>query len=76
MKGKAYLVGTNIHSFRSGEPALIKGVVWSYPKDLERRLCYVVEYDDGFIDYVAMHDKENYKVLTFLEMCALYPLNK
>lgn len=32
--------------------------------DLETRHCFEVEYEDGFVDYIAVNDRLNYLILT------------
>ncbi len=41
-QGKAYLIGTNIHSFRKDEPGEIIGVKWIMPRGYPARLCCTV----------------------------------
>lgn len=58
----ARIRGTSPYSYRSGEFANITGVVMCTPKGLQERACFVCEYDDGFIDYIPIDDRENYEI--------------
>lgn len=58
----ARIRGTSPYSYRSGDFAKITGVVICTPKDLQERACFVCEYDDGFIDYIPIDDRENYEI--------------
>lgn len=56
----AYYVGTNPNSFRSGEAAIIVGVVFAQPPGGSWRPCYEVEYADGKRDFFPITDHANY----------------
>jgi hypothetical protein len=53
--------GTSPYSYRTGEWAIITGVKTCTPDGLESRIVFVCKYDDGFIDYIPLHDKSNYE---------------
>jgi hypothetical protein len=54
-----YVVGVSRSSFRFGEPAKVTGVVMCKPKeDSTPRLCYCVEFSDGFGDYIPVESVE------------------
>lgn len=68
-KDKAYLVGTSIHSYRQGEPAAITGVVIVTPGPTpntqhQSRPCFSIRFSDGTVDYIAISDSDNYKIVT------------
>ena len=50
----AKIRGTSPHSFRKGEWATIVGVALFTPANFEERLCYVVMYPDGDLDYISI----------------------
>jgi len=54
--------GTNHNSFRVGEWALITNIVMGHTEGLEKRLCYECLFDDGVVDFTAVHDKANYEI--------------
>ncbi|GEM_PF-4464522 len=54
--------GTHSYSFRSGEWAEIIGTQMRKPVNLPERPVYIVEYEDGFIDYIAISDIEHYEL--------------
>lgn len=60
---KAFLVGTHRHSFRSGVPAEIVGVMWVQPDGLSLRLCYAIRFADGHEDHVPMADAANFDII-------------
>lgn len=50
-----YLVNTHKDSFRPGEPAIVKGVHMVKPsRELDPRLCYYIEYMDGYKDWLPI----------------------
>lgn len=53
---KLYYKGTHQYSFRTGEWARVIGTIF---KD---RLCFVLEYSDGTLDYTPVIDKQNYEL--------------
>lgn len=53
---KLYYKGTHRYSFRSGEWGEVVGT------ELLERLCFLVRYPDGMIDYVAIVDTQNYEL--------------
>ncbi len=57
---KAYYIGTHPDSFRSGEAAVITGVVFAQPPGGIWRPCFEVVYADGKTDFCAITDKGNY----------------
>ena len=60
----AYLIGTHKYSFRYNEPAEIIGVKFVCPgENYAERLCYLIKYSDGFLDYVVVEDRKNYKIV-------------
>jgi hypothetical protein len=67
---RAYLIGTNLYSFRYQEPAEIIDVVMVALGDkYKKRLCFVVKYKDGFRDWVAVKDDKNYKIVAESDLC-------
>ena len=59
----ARIRGTHHYSFRSGEWALVVGVVFVTPNPrLEPRPAYIVQYADGRTDHIALYDRENYEL--------------
>jgi hypothetical protein len=55
--------GTHHYSYRSGEWALVAGVVFVTPEPgLEPRPAYVALYEDGKIDYITLYDIKNYEL--------------
>lgn len=67
----AYYVGTNIHSYRYGEPAKIVDVKTLY---IENRVavCFHIVFADGKDDWCPLSDYENYKILTDKEVTVSY----
>lgn len=66
---KAYIIGTHPYSFRSGEPAEIIGVKLVTPSsDIKCRLCYEIEFSDGFKDSIAVEDASNYTIVQFSDL--------
>ena len=59
---KAKIRGTHPYSFRPGEWAQITGVRMVTPDGLHERAVFQVEYDDGFIDGIAIEDSDNYEI--------------
>lgn len=57
---------TNGAGYRFGEYATIIGIQMVVPTGLEPRLCYVVKYSDGFIDYIPISEASNldFKAIT------------
>ena len=66
--GSMHVVGARIrgahhYSYRSGEWALVVGVVFVTPNPrLEPRPAYLVQYVDGRTDHIALYDRENYEL--------------
>jgi len=56
----AYITPNHRYAFRSGEPALILGVViytpWGQEPNLEARPCFHVRYSDGVEDHIPLSD--------------------
>lgn len=66
---EAFYVSIHRYGFRPGEPGRITGLHWHIPKPssgvvYEARLCYQTTYADGFVDYHAVKDTTNYKIIT------------
>lgn len=51
-----YYRGTHNYSFKSGEWARVIGTAF------KNRMCFVVEYQDGTIDYTPIIDNKNYEL--------------
>jgi len=59
----AKIRGTHHYSYRSGEWGLIVGVVFVTPDPrLEPRPAYVVQYEDGKTNHIALYDRDNYEL--------------
>ena len=58
----AFIRGINVYSFRRYEWAELIGVRIVTPGDHEPRPCYMVLYEDGFIDYLPITDHECYEI--------------
>lgn len=59
----AKIRGTHHYSYRSGEWAMVMGVVFVQPDPrLETRPAYLVQYEDGKTDHIALYDRENYEL--------------
>jgi hypothetical protein len=67
-RDKAYFVGINRYSNRSGKPAEIIGVEIVTPYGLEPRLCYHIQCSDMTEDWVPVHDTSNYKIISFTDI--------
>jgi hypothetical protein len=67
---KAYIVGVHRYAFRAGEVAEIIGMKYVKPTGYNWRLAMVVEYVDGFIDYVAFEDVSsgNYEIISDVQL--------
>jgi len=66
---KAYFVGTHPYHNKSGVPAEIIGVNIVTPDDgLEPRLCYHIRWHDLTEDWVAVSDKNTYKIISFKDI--------
>ena len=65
---KAYFVGVHRYSNKSGKIAEIIGVEIVTPKGLEPRLCYHIQWSDKTDDWVPVHDKLNYKIISFTDI--------
>lgn len=79
IRDKAYIIGTNIHSFRVGQPAEIVGVEMITPDftnfpdaKMVPRLCYNAVWADSVEDWIAVSDVENYKIVPFAEILEAY----
>lgn len=72
----AYYVGTNSHSYRQGEPALILEVVTFDRQDKSSTVCFRVKYGDGKEDFCPISDYDNYKVLCFDDVRQAYHSDK
>lgn len=56
------IMGNNFNCFRYKQWANIIGVKMCTPPDLEPRLAYECQFEDGFIDYVPFSDSKNYLI--------------
>lgn len=67
--GKAFLIGSHVYSYRSGERAEIVAIVNSTSDDqnVVDRPCWMIRFSDGVEDYIPICDAENYKAW-FVEM--------
>jgi hypothetical protein len=61
-----YVVGTNIHCFRAGEPALIIG----FKIDLKReRFVYIIRFSDNVTDAIPLIELNTiYEVISFKDI--------
>jgi len=62
MKERAYLYPVYASAYRHEgkiQPAEVIDVVMYTPYGLTPRLCYEVEYADGFVDYIPLEDVQN-----------------
>jgi len=55
---KVLITGVNHNTFRCGETAEVVGTVYVTPENHERRLCFVIRFEDGYEDYVPICDAE------------------
>jgi len=56
-KEKCYIVGTDLHCYRCGEPSEIIGVFMGKPDvKSEPRLVYKVLFSDGIEDYIPVSE--------------------
>ncbi len=69
---KVYYVGTSPYSYRSGEPAVIRGIETVYLEGKEPRACYKIEFADGMKDSCPISDYANYKILIGGEVGVAY----
>lgn len=74
-EGEAFYVSIHRYGFRPGEPGRITGLHWHTPESngeivYEPRLCYQITYADGFIDYHAVKDVNNYKIISGADVIA------
>lgn len=58
---KLFYKGTHQYSFRTGEWAEVIGVVF------KERLCFIVQFRDGVMDYKPVIDTENYELKEIYE---------
>lgn len=49
--------GTHPYSFREGEEAEVIGVRW-----IKDRVCFMLLYEDGFVDYIPICDEGTYEL--------------
>ncbi len=61
---KAFLVGTHCNSFHAGKPAEIIGVVFITPDGLAPRAAYLVRFENGDEDMIAVSDQTNYEIIS------------
>jgi len=61
---RAFYQGSNQYSFRSGELAEITGIATCHPTNGTPRVCFIVKYADGKIDYCPVLDIQNYNIYT------------
>lgn len=61
---KAFLILIHPDAYHSGEPAQIAGVVLGTPEDGMERPCYVVDFYDGYRDYILVSDTSLYKIVS------------
>lgn len=55
--GRLYYRGISPYSFRSMQWGLVIGTIY---KD---RWCFMIEYEDGVLDYSPMIDTKNYELV-------------
>lgn len=53
---KLFYRGIHQYSFRSGECAEVLGTTF------KERLCFLIQYSDGTLDYTPVIDIENYEL--------------
>lgn len=53
---KLYYRGTHEYSFRTGQWALVIGTIF------KERLCFLIEFPDGQLDYTPVIDIANYEL--------------
>lgn len=58
------IMGNHYDCFRFKQWADITGVKMCYPPNLEPRICYQIQFEDGFIDYVPISDSKHYLIET------------
>jgi hypothetical protein len=58
----ARIRGTHHHSFRSGEWADIIGVRMAFLEIAPPRPCFLVQFEDGKTDLIAICDSANYEI--------------
>jgi hypothetical protein len=52
-----YLTGRHSFSFRRGETSLVVGACMATPEGQhEERMCFIVMFDDGTVDYVPLSE--------------------
>lgn len=68
---------THLHSFRRNEWGYITSIVKCTPKGLAPRLCYMVRYLDGFVDYLPVTDSsDNYVIMGLSDTNSIAPIKK
>lgn len=67
VKEKVFAVGIHRYMFRAGKPAEIKGFKMVKPNEKsESRLCYEVEFSDGYKDWFPISEVDKtFKIITF-----------
>lgn len=60
----AYIVGILQYSFRAGEAAKIINVMYATPLNISGRACFVVRFDDGAEEYIAVEDYAHYRIIS------------
>lgn len=66
---KVFYVGTHHASFNAGVPGEVIGMVFVRPRpDLDRRLCYHVQWANGAEDYCVVEDKNTYELIGFADI--------
>jgi len=67
---KCYIVGTDLHCFRTNEPAEIIGIFMGEPdKKSKPRLVYKVLYSDGVEDFIPVSEVGGfYEIITFVDI--------
>jgi hypothetical protein len=71
---KAYCVGVHHYAFRVGQAGEIIGLKFVKPTSgrikYDWRLAYIVQYDDGFKDFVSLSDVEagNYVITSDVQL--------
>ena len=72
MNNKIFYIGTHPDSYRSGEPALVKGLLMS----IDDRVCFELEYADGSTDFCPVSDMDNYKIVSGNKIINKYILSE
>lgn len=61
---KAFLILIHPDVYHGGEPAEIVGVVLGSPEGPAERPCYVVDFYDGYRDYILVSESSLYKIVS------------